>query len=262
MVAHLFAATAVLLASAGYENLAVAGLLVLIGIPLLILQLARPNESLSGEHEARKLSLKIFLAPAMLVGLWIAVTAGAGFEFFTVTAGPLLLELGGTPAQTSILFGVVAPLGLACGALAGGYSTSNLGARRGTITGMALVAAAVFTFVGLRQVVGELSAYLWLAPLGLLYAAAGFLIASSYTLFMRMSRGEYAATRFALFMSATNGCETWAAFVGGRLATPLGYNGAMLVLVAASVLALPGLLWRSLLKKEPESSDRLVTDSP
>jgi hypothetical protein len=66
-----------------------------------------------------------------------------------------------------------------------------------------------------------------------------------------------AATRLSLFMSATNGCEAWVAFAGGRLAGPLGYNGAMLVLVAASVLALPILLLASLIKSNsPEASER------
>lgn len=251
------AAGAVALAAAGLETLIVLLLVVLIWLPLLVLHLARPPEhGADTPPAARRFSLLLLLAWPVLPGIWIALTAGAGFEFFTVTAGPLLQELGGTVRHTSLLFGVVAPVGLALGALAGGRYAACYGVRNGMFTGMALVALAVSGF-GLVRRTGSISdPFLWLLPLAVIYLATGFLICVSYTLLMRMARGGYAATRFSLFMSATNGCEAWASFVGGRLAAPLGHTGAMLTLVAASALALPALLWPRLLQgsKDDDSS--------
>jgi hypothetical protein len=252
----LVAAAAVGLVNSGLQVLVIGALVALIWLPLLCLLIARPDEG-AVATEQRRISLRSLLAWPVIPGLCIALTVGAGFEFFTVTAGPLLMQLGGSAEQTAILFGVFAPLGLALGALAGGYFSAAQDARVGTITGLCLVALAVAGFVTLRSNNIIVDPAVWLLPLGILYFAAGFLICASYTLFMRLSRGAYAATRYSLFMSATNGCETWAAFAGGRLAGPLGYNGAMLVLVAASVLALPILLLASLIKSNsPEAPER------
>ena len=99
----------------------------------------------------------------------------------------------------------------------------------------------------------ELETFAWMAILAIIYLASGFLICASYTLFMQLSRGDFAATRFSVFMSATNGCEAWAAYAGGRLAGPAGYNGALLALVGASALALPALLLsRTFGEKDPK----------
>lgn len=243
------AAGAVALAAAGQEALIVVLLVGLIILPLLALRLASPNESSSGVAPAApRFSLPLLLAWPVLPGIWIALTAGAGFEFFTVTAGPLLQELGGTARHTSVLFGVVAPLGLALGALAGGRFAARYGVRPGVLVGMLSVAVTVTTFGAVRAGGWIAEPFGWLLPLALIYLATGFLICTSYTLLMQLARGGYAATRFSLFMSATNGCEAWAAFAGGRLATPLGHTGAMLTLVVASALALPALLWPRLLQ--------------
>jgi predicted MFS family arabinose efflux permease len=152
------------------------------------------------------------------------------------------------------LFGFVAPAGLAVGALVGGGFAARRGARAATAAGIGAVAVAVTVFVVTRAAGLIVDPWLWLAPLGLLYLGAGFLICASYTLLMSLSRGRYAATRFSLFMSATNGCEAWAAFVGGRLSAPLGQSGAMVALVVASLLALPALLLSSLRPKARASN--------
>ena len=237
------AAGAVTLAAAGYESLLILLLVALIWIPLLVLQLARPDEApLQGSPTDRLFSWPVLLGWPMLPGIWIALTAGAGFEFFTVTAGPLLQNLGGTVRHTTILFGAVAPVGLALGALAGGYVAAWSGPRAATATGILAVGCAVGGFTALKFGGITLQPYTWLGVLAIIYFTSGLLICASYTLLMRIARGEYAATRFSLFMSVTNGCEAWAAFVGGRLAGTLGYSAAMLILVAASALALPALL--------------------
>lgn len=239
----IVAAGAVMMAAAGYESLLILLLVALIWIPLLVLQIARPDEApLQGSPTDRLFSVPVLFGWPMLPGIWIALTAGAGFEFFTVTAGPLLQNLGGSVGHTTILFGAVAPMGLALGALAGGYVAAWSGPRAATATGIFAVGCAVGGFTSLQFGGIALQPYTWLGVLATIYFASGLLICASYTLLMRMARGEYAATRFSLFMSVTNGCEAWAAFVGGRLAGTLGYSAAMLILVAASALALPTLL--------------------
>jgi hypothetical protein len=77
------------------------------------------------------------------------------------------------------------------------------------------------------------------------YAGIGLLTASSYALFMTLSRGAFAATRFSLFMAMTNACEAWAGFVGGRFAE-LSYGLTLLSLAGAGcVAAVPlAVLWR------------------
>jgi predicted MFS family arabinose efflux permease len=40
-------------------------------------------------------------------------------------------------------------------------------------------------------------------------------------------------------MAATNACESWSAWAGGRLAASQGYPAAFLVLGAVSLLGLP-----------------------
>ena len=252
------AAGAVTLAAAGYESLLIFLLVALIWIPLLVLQIARPDEApLQAPPTDRLFSMRVLLGGPMLPGIWIALTAGAGFEFFTVTAGPLLQNLGGSVRHTTVLFGAVAPVGLALGALAGGYIAALLGPRTATAAGIFLVGCAVGGFTLLQFAGIVVQPYTWLGVLAIIYIASGLLICASYTLLMHMARGEFAATRFSLFMSVTNGCEAWSAFVGGRLAGSLGYSPAMLILVAASALALPVLFLARLYTGKENVSTRV-----
>jgi hypothetical protein len=56
---------------------------------------------------------------------------------------------------------------------------------------------------------------------------------------MQLARGEYAATRFSVFMAMTNACEAWAGFVGGRFGGS-HYGFTLLALSGvASLAALP-----------------------
>jgi len=243
----LVAAGAVMLAAAGRDSLIILLLVALIWIPLLMLQVANPQEEGGSDGSVRQaFSLSVLFGGSMLAGIWIALMAGAGFEFFTVTAGPLLQTLGGSAEHTTALFGIAAPAGLTLGALAGGNIAAAIGPRAATAVGIFAVGCAVGGFTAMQFGEIDLQPYAWLAVLAIIYAASGLLICASYTLLMRMSRGDYAATRFSLFMSVTNGCEAWAAFAGGLMAGTLGQPIAMLLLVAASMLALPALLINNL----------------
>ncbi len=242
----LAAAAVVSLVSNGHQSLAVILVVALIWLPMLVLYVARPDDSQHFANEDsdlfRLLDWRKLITPLVLIGLWIALTAGAGFEFFTVSVGPLLQELGGTDKDISLLFGIAAPAGLAAGALAGGYYSASRNARQATFAGILLVGSSIILLTSLILRDISLTPTEWLLPILVVYLATGFLTASSYTLLMQISRGRFAATRFAVFMSATNGCEVWASYLGGRLTSSFGHAVTLLILLPASLLAAPALL--------------------
>jgi len=88
----------------------------------------------------------------------------------------------------------------------------------------------------------------WL-PLALLtgmYFFVGAFTASSYALFMDLTDPALGATQFSAYMAATNGCESWAAWTGGRVTARLGYAPAFLGLTLVSLASLWLLRARSL----------------
>ena len=240
------AASVIALMAAELRTLALLLVTALIWLPMAALFIARPTVTATGTDEKKaRLHWPGLLTGTVFLGLWIALTAGAGFEFFTISVGPLLKSLGGSDQNLSLLFGAAAPAGLALGALSGGYFAANRNARSATWLGIGLVGIAIILLAGLINSGFQMPPTSWLLLIMLVYLATGFLTAASYTLLMQLSRGKFAATRFALFMSATNGCEVWAGFLGGRLATHFGQATAMLLLLPLSLLAAPALLMLS-----------------
>jgi MFS transporter, PAT family, beta-lactamase induction signal transducer AmpG len=75
----------------------------------------------------------------------------------------------------------------------------------------------------------------------------GAFTAASYALFMNLTDPRLGGTQFSTFMAATNGCESWSAAAGGRLAAGPGYPAAFVVLsgVSLAALALVGLIGRA-----------------
>jgi hypothetical protein len=90
------------------------------------------------------------------------------------------------------------------------------------------------------------------------YLAIGCLTASSYALFMALSRGEFAATRFSVFMALTNACEAGAGFVGGRFGAA-NYGITLLALTAVGCLAALPLAFLSKLRVEESDDEQRVT---
>jgi hypothetical protein len=118
--------------------------------------------------------------------------------------------------------------------MVGGLLADRLGVIRATATSLAVL-SAVLVLVALDDFAPGL--YASPVPLfALVYWGIGALTASSYALFMTLSRGEFAATRFSVFMAMTNACEAWAGFVGGRFAVH-GYGLTLLSLTAVSCMA-------------------------
>ncbi|MDP2323175.1 MAG: MFS transporter [Gammaproteobacteria bacterium] len=178
-----------------------------------------------------------------LLGIGIALTAGAGFEFLSVVIGPLLVQYGASDGQVSVFFGLLAPASLVAGALVSGRVTDIVAPIRGTASGIVaigLLAGTLGAILAAGSAPGPLPLMLMVV---LVYAAIGFFTAASYALFMRLARGDLAATRFSVFMAMTNACEAGSGFAGGRLQGVIGYGTTMILLVGVSLVALP-LLWR------------------
>lgn len=247
--AGVAAGSAALAAVFGDPAVAVVALAALIALPAIVLQVAVVEPAIRRAPTRLGNVIKIVFSRASAAGLAIALLAGAGFEFFGVTAGPRLLDLGASDTTLALFYGLLAPAGLAIGALAGGALADRIGALRGTFVGLVAV-TAVLAWIG----VGDLAPELSRAHLPLFvgaYFAIGALTASSYALLMTLSHGEFAATRFSLFMAMTNACEAWSGFLGGRFAER-SYGLTLLSLSAAACIALLPLylLWRTESNKE------------
>jgi hypothetical protein len=234
---------------------AVLVLVLVIALPAGVLLLAvreRPVEA--READDARFSLRTLLTWSTLIGMAIALTIGAGFEFFGVSAGPTLVEAGASDAAVSLFYGLLAPAALAIGALTGGAISDRIGRLGGTLVGLAGVSATL-----LYVAATHLGALPGVAPAGLAgftaaYFGIGLLTASSYALLMALARGPMTATRFSLFMAMTNACEAWAGFTGGQLAASGSYGSALLILtLAAGVAVLP----LALLFKYPSAGARL-----
>jgi MFS family permease len=241
--AGVAAGSTMLAATFEHPGSAVVFLAFLIALPAVVLLLAAEEPAI--EHAPVRLRgvVKRIFSRAGVAGLAIALLAGAGFEFFGVSAGPRLIDLGTSDTALAVFFGLLAPAGLAAGALAGGALADRIGPLRGTVLGLAAV-TAVLGWIALGDLAGDLARAHLVSFTGA-YLAIGALTASSYALLMTLSRGEFAATRFTLFMAMTNASEAWAGFVGGRFAEH-SYGLTLLSLSGAACIALWPLyiLWR------------------
>jgi hypothetical protein len=227
-------------AALGAAELAVLFLAVLIALPAILLIFAVREPAIPHTPVRLRAVLRLVASRAGLAGLLIALLGGAGFEFFGVTAGPRLVDLGWVESNLALFFGLLAPAGLAIGAIIGGAITDRTGPVRATAGSLALL-SAILLWIGLGDLGGgaNSSNLGWFAAV---YFAIGTLTASSYALFMSLSRGDFAATRFSLFMAMTNACEAWSGFAGGAFADS-SYGLSLLSLTAIGGLAGFPLYW-------------------
>jgi predicted MFS family arabinose efflux permease len=72
-----------------------------------------------------------------------------------------------------------------------------------------------------------------------MYVFVGLFTASSYAIYMDLTHPGLGATQFSAFMAATNACESWSAWTGGRIVAAHGYAPAFLVMCGVSLLGLP-----------------------
>ncbi len=240
----LVAAGTVAMAGAFGPAAPIIGVSLVVALPMLLVARATPElPVVASAIPPVRAWLAALSGRNALLAIGIALTAGAGFEFLSVVIGPLLVQAGATDGQVSTFFGVMAPVGLVAGALFSGRVTDRVAPLRGTALGIVAIAVLVGA-LGVAMATGPgPDAGALLVAVSVIYVAIGFFTAASYALFMRLARGELVATRFAVFMAMTNGCEAWAGFAGGRFQGEIGYGLTLLLLVGISLVALP-LLWR------------------
>jgi len=175
--------------------------------------------------------------------LLFAALAGAGFEATGILAGPFLVDRGFDASAVGWFYSLPSVLAMMAGAIAGGAAADRFGRLRCVAISQVLLGGAILT-LALLAVSGERAAgaEYWIA-LTAIYFGIGLFTASSYALFMDLTDPGLGATQFSAYMGATNFCESWAAGLGGRLASGFGYTTAFTVMTAVSLLALPLLLF-------------------
>lgn len=229
--ASVAAGSGVLAAAFDTPGASVVCVMALIIAPALLLITAVKEPRVQRTSIDVKAVLRHVRTPAALAGAAVALLIGAGFEFFGVSVGPRFVDQGQSDTARAIFYGFVAPAGLAVGALGGGILTDRLGGVRATTASLVALSLALL-LVAVDDLVPSFHEAA-LPLFGVVYLLIGALTASSYALFMTLSRGEFAATRFSVFMAMTNACEAWSGFVGGRLAVH-GYGLALISLTAIS----------------------------
>jgi MFS family permease len=180
--------------------------------------------------------------PTTWWGLAFALTSAAAFEATGQLAGPFLLDRGVSQEAIGVFFGAAVVGATLAGGLVGGRLSDRWGRLRACAVFLGWFVAAVLA-LGAVDLLGVQAGWVRLALLAAMYFGVGLFTAASYALFMDLTDPAIGGTQFSAFMSATNACESWSAWAGGRLAGQSGYPAAFLVMSAASLIALP-VLWR------------------
>lgn len=172
------------------------------------------------------------------LGIALAATAGAGFEAVGGLFGPFLVDNGLSSEDVGLILAVPVILCMILGALAGGWLTDRLGARRLVVASVAGIALWIGAIAVARLALG-LTAIPLAAVVTPLYLLIGTLTASSYALLMNLSDPTIGGTQFSTFMGATNFCEVWSVALAGVVAAKAGYPVAFLVAGGFSLIAIP-----------------------
>jgi predicted MFS family arabinose efflux permease len=245
----LFGGGALLVRERWGDSALVALLVLAIALPMTThlfcrLPAGRAGERAGGPAAAFLDGLRAALrARRTWIALLFAALVASALEATGAVSGPLLVELGFSDARISTFYALPVPLGLAVGALLGGWFSDRRGRRRAVAFAGLFVAAAV-TLLALAPLGVERPTFTFLL-LGGVYLGAGLLTASTYALFMDLTQPGLAATQFSAYMAATNLCELWSGRLAGRLAGGSGYPSAFLATAAVTATALLLLVFLS-----------------
>ena len=186
------------------------------------------------------------------MGIAFALTSAAAFEATGQLAGPFLVDRGVASSTIGLFFGVVVVAAMLGGGLLGGAVSDRWGRRRSVAVFLAGFVAMILLLAAADAAGGTAPAVL-LALLAGMYFFVGLFTAASYALFMDLTDPRLGGTQFSTFMAATNGCEAWSTWTGGRIAGSAGYASAFVALSIASVLSLLVLKY---LRLRPEGDTR------
>ena len=177
-----------------------------------------------------------FRSRLVWLGIAFALVSAAAFEATGQLAGPFLVDRGVPPARIGVFFGVFVVGATLVGGLVGGRLSDRWGRGRSVAVFLAGFVAAVVALAA-ADLAGAGAAPL-MATLAAMYFFIGLFTAASYALYMDLTDPRVAGTQFSAFMAATNGCESWSAFAGGRIAAGAGYPASFLTMSAVSLLSL------------------------
>jgi MFS family permease len=184
--------------------------------------------------------VEIFRLRTTQLGLAFALVSAAAFEATGQLAGPYLVDRDVATSTIGLFFGVLVVSATLVGGLLGGWLSDRWGRERAVGVFLCGVVGTVGLLAGVDAFGGAPSSVL-LAILTSMYFCVGLFTVASYALFMDLTDPRLGATQFSTFMAATNGCESWSAFAGGRLVASSGYPLAFAVMSVVSLLSL-GLL--------------------
>ena len=184
---------------------------------------------------------------------WFAVAfaliGGAAFEAAGALSGPFLIDRGVAKEAIGGFFAGPTVIAMLAGGIIGGRISDLWGRVRSVavfLAGVVVCVAILATLSGRAGTTGLLTAY------GALYFCIGLFTASSYALFMDLTDARVGATQFSAFMAATNACEAWATWAGGRIVGDSGYATAFATMAGVSVI---GLLVLAILSRARKSGE-------
>lgn len=213
---------------------------ILIAMPAVLLldEPAVPPAASRGAARELGAGVRAILGTRSLwIGLAFALLSAAGFEATGQLAGPFLVDRGVGTATIGWFFGLVVVTAMLAGGLIGGRLSDRWGRRRSVAVFLAGFVAAILLVAAADRSGAPAPAHL--ALLAVMYVFVGLFTAASYALFMDLTMPRLAGTQFSAFMAATNGCESWSALAGGRIAAAAGYPAAFLVMSLVSLCSLP-----------------------
>lgn len=172
------------------------------------------------------------------IGLAFALVSASAFETTGQLAGPFLVDRGVGSSTIGVFFGFFVVSAMLTGGLIGGVFADRWGRIR-TAAAALIGFVSLIVMLALVDLGGGFGAVTLIALLTTMYFFVGLFTTASYALFMDLTDPRLGATQFSAFMAATNGCESWSAWSGGRIVAAQGYPAAFLVMSAVSLLGLP-----------------------
>ncbi|MBI4428633.1 MAG: MFS transporter [Ignavibacteriales bacterium] len=177
--------------------------------------------------------------------LWLSLLfgsmAGTGYEAVGAVAGPFLIDRGFSASEVGYFYSFLSVPSMILGALVGGYLSDRMERKRSVSMFLMIMAACIFLLSATDMLHGSRRTEWMMFLLASLYAGIGLFTASSYALFMDITRKDLGATQFSALMGTTNLCESASAFSIGKLIPAAGYALSFTGFAVLSLLSLPVL---------------------
>ncbi|QQS48987.1 MAG: MFS transporter [Acidobacteriota bacterium] len=234
----LFGGAALLLAAKLGWNWIFVALIGCIWVTMAAVFFIREPEEATERGSFREFGLRLREAArhrSTWLGMVFALVSAAAFESVGAMAGPYLIDRGASSDEVGLFFAVPVVVATIAGGLIGG----RLSDRWGRIRSVAVfLIGFVSIILALGAADGRVSKPVIFGLLAGLYLFIGLFTAASYALFMDLTDPRLGGTQFSAYMAATNGCESWSGWAGGRLAARSGYASSFFVMSLFSILSL------------------------